>query len=111
ASLVSLAGCMLRAEMPAGRAFASNLGLTVFAREFFAAGSPAAGEVAFAVLPTYSPEGKSPLLFLPDPAPFAVPFPALAPAAPEAPRCPSGEVAKLPRRLPAGGFGGAPTAG
>src|SRR5258708_30144540 len=79
--------------------------------ELFGAGSPATVEVAFGVLPTYRPEGNSLLLFLPGPLAFAFPLPALAPGAPEAARWPSGVAAKVPRRLPAGGFGGAPTAG
>src|SRR5258705_6778861 len=82
------------------------------------AGSPATGE-GFAALPTKRPEGASPVSFEVDPPPFsparwapldAEPVTLLAdkdPGAPDAPVCPSGVAANVPRRLPAGGSGGA----
>src|ERR1017187_4531103 len=90
---------------------ASNLGLTELALDGFAAGSPATGEAAFVVLPTYSPEGRLLAPFLPTRLSFSVEAPSDLPGAPDAPRCPSGVAAKLPRRLPATGPGGVPTAG
>src|ERR1700736_1014462 len=102
----------MRADTRGGRTLAIRLGLIVLAVEFSGTGLPATVDVASEVLPTYSPEGSSPLFFSPpEPVPSSFPFPAEAPGAPEAPRWPSGVAAKLPRRLPAGGSGGAPTAG
>jgi hypothetical protein len=77
---------MGRDEARGGRAPAIRFGFTEFA--LFGDALPATAEDAFAVLPTYKPEGKSPLLFFSEPADplaSAFPLPALAPAAPEAP--------------------------
>src|SRR5579863_5475529 len=111
---------MVRAEANGGRAFASSRGFTELVFELCGAGSPATVEAFAAALPTYNPEGRPLALLLPVPLPSLFPFSALAPAvefpaetpgAPEAPRWPSGVAAKFPRRFPAGGSGGAPTAG
>lgn len=97
--------------MRGGLRFAIRFGLTVFDAPL---ALPATGDVfAGAAFPTYNPVGKllDPLRFAP--APFSLAFapPALEPGAPDAPAWPSGVAAKLPRRLPAGGFGGAATTG
>ena len=107
--LLSLSGCVV-CDTRGGRASASNFGLTELALDFVGVESPAMGEVGFAVLPTYSPEGNFPVLFLPDALP-SIADGVEPPGAPDAPRCPSGVAAKFPRRLPATGAGGAPAAG
>jgi hypothetical protein len=48
---------------------------------------------------------------LPPESALAAVFPELDPGEPDAPAWPSGAAAKLPRRLPGGGLGGAPQAG
>ena len=78
-------------------------------------GSPAIGAVFGDGLPTYSPFGRVPAFAVDVPAPgeLAVTF-AFAPeepGLPDAPACPSGVAAKVPRRLPLGGSGGPVTAG
>ena len=93
-----------------GCTFATRFGLTEFPADL-APGSPATGEVFSAVLPTYKPGGSSELVFAESP-PF--PEPEFAPTdagVPDAPAWPSGVAANDPRRFPAGGSGGAPTAG
>ena len=93
-----------------GCTFATRFGLTEFPADL-APGSPATGEVFSAVLPTYKPGGSSELVFAEFP-PF--PEPEFAPTdagVPDAPAWPSGVAANDPRRFPAGGSGGAPTAG